>query len=109
MVDLAIELVAHPVAHSWLPQEAPRPLDQIVEVRHARGPLGLRVRVSERLPRLQPRGYFRREPRAVLNAQEIADQIGEAPGVRLVVRLGLGLAGRDLERPSFGEDDLSQA
>ena len=42
MVDLAIELVADPVAHARRCEQPPSPVDQVVEIGHARGALGRR-------------------------------------------------------------------
>src|SRR5690242_5970444 len=43
MVDLPVELVTNPVAHSRLFQQLPRPLDEIVEIGDAGSPLGMSV------------------------------------------------------------------
>ena len=70
MIDLAVELVAHPVAHSGLAKQAPRPVDQIVEVGDARRALGLGIGCGERLARPQPGRNVGSEPRSVLKAQQ---------------------------------------
>ena len=75
MVDLAVELVADPVAHAGLLQQAPRPFDQVVEIGNAGGSLRLRVGFGERLACTQPRRNVSSKPRAVLDAQQTFDQI----------------------------------
>ena len=108
MVDLTVELVADPLAHAGLLEEAARPVDEVVEIGHARGPFGARVGQREGLPRAQARRDVGGEFRAALNAQELADELREPAGVILVLGLGLGLARVDFGRAFIGLDDLAK-
>ena len=89
MVDLAIELVTHPVAHARLLQQVPRPVDQVVEVGDAGSALGAGIGGGEGLARAQPGGDVGGEPGAVLTAQQLPDQHRQAPRMRFVMRLRL--------------------
>ena len=74
MVDLAIELVAHPVAHSRLRQQPAGPIDQIVEVGDSGSALGAGVGRGERLARAKPAAMSAASLRPVLDVQQFADQ-----------------------------------
>ena len=108
MVDLAIELVPDPVAHSRRREQPPRPVDQIVEVRDTGGALGTSVSRGEGLPRAKPGCDISRKPGTVLDAQQLTDQHRKTPGMRLIMRVGLRLAGTDPKRVLLGQYDLAK-
>ena len=89
MVDLAVELVADPVADPGLRKEVARPVDEVIEVRDASSTFRARVGIGEGLPGAKAGRDVARQPRTILDAQQVADEIGEPAGVRLIVRLGL--------------------
>src|SRR4051794_33865982 len=109
MIDLAVQLVAHPVAHSRLPQELASPLDEVIEVSDSCRALCLGVCRCERLPGAESGGHVRGKPGTILNAQQIAEQISKTARVSFIVWLGPGLACRDAQRALFRENDLAQS
>ena len=109
MVDFAVELVTHPVAHARRPQQGPCPVDQVVEVGDAGRSLGPGVGSRERLASPQSRGNVRREPRGSLHREQFADPRRDLLGMAVIVRIGLELAGRRLAEVALaGEDHQRQ-
>ena len=96
-----VELVADPVPHARGCEQLPGPGDQVVEVGDAGAALRPRVGGRERLPRPQARGHVGGKPAPFWTTQKLADQDGEAAGVRFVVRLGPRLARRDPQSYPF--------
>ena len=93
VVDLAVELVAHPLAHAGFAQQATSPFDKVVEVGDSGRALGLRVGRRECLPGAQPRGDVRGKPGAALHAQQLGDAFRQPLRVALIVGISLDLAG----------------
>src|SRR6185437_9097477 len=92
MVDLTVELVAHPVADPGLRKQVARPVDEIVEVRNARGALGSRVCFGESLPGAEARRHVRREPGCALDLEQLRHSFREPLDMAVVSRIGLKLA-----------------
>ena len=104
MVGLAVELVAHPVAHAGRQQQLLGPRDQIVEIDRARRPLGLGISERERLPRAQAGRERRDQPGEPGHGQQPPAAGGEPLGQRLVIGRRLEQSGRGLARiAGFGE------
>src|SRR3954447_25354476 len=93
VVDLAVELVTHPLAHAGLPQELPRPVDEVVKVGDPGRALGRGISLSECLASTQTAGDVRGKPRAVLQLQHLADEVGEVARAVFILRIELGLSG----------------
>ena len=91
-----------------MPQQAPRPIDQIIEVGDAGGAFGAGVGGGEGLCGTQPGGDVAGESRTVLKPKKPGDQIGKAACLLLVIRLGLRLARRNARSALFGEDDFAE-
>ncbi len=108
VIDLAVELVAHPFAHSGLAEQAASPFDEVVEVGDPGAALGPGVGLGELPPGAKARGHFGGEQGAVLDAQQLGDQHRETPGVRFIMRFGLRLTRGDPRSPLFGENHLAQ-
>ena len=92
MIDLAVELVADPFAHAGLPEQHPRPFDEVVEVGDAGRALGPRIGRGEGLARPEPCRDVRRQFRPALKPQQRADALGETLRVALIIGIGLHLA-----------------
>ncbi len=108
VIGAAIELVAHPFAHSRRGEKLPRPGNQVVEVGDSGASLRLGVSGREGLSRPQSGGHVRRQASAILHRQQFADESRDTPGIDLVVRFGLLLPGRNPRGRLFGQDHLAQ-
>src|SRR6478672_1872859 len=108
MVDLAIQLVPDPVAHSGLRKEPLRPPYEIVEIGDPGTAFRVRIGSSESLPGAEAGGDLGGQSGAVLDAKKFAHEDGEAPCLRFIMGLGFGLSGRNAQRVLVGEYDLAE-
>ena len=71
MVDLAVELEAHPVAHPRTGEQPAGPGDEVVEVGDPGAALGEGVSLGERLARAKPRRHLLGQPGAALDGEQL--------------------------------------
>ena len=106
MVGAAVELVADPFAHPGLVEQRAGPADQIVEISHPGGALGGGVGGGESGSGAKPRGLDRDDRSGALQKLEIGELVGKARGERVIIGVGLALAGgRGARRAISLQDD----